>query len=166
MNPNNPVSKKPKISIITVCYNSELTIADTILSINSQDYPNIEHVIIDGLSRDNTLEIIDQYKTNKQIIYSEKDSGIYDAMNKGINRSTGDIVGFLNADDKLSDSTVISTIAENFINTNTDAVYGDLIYFKNPDQTDQSDKIIRYFKSRTFKTGLFARGWRPQPVTI
>ena len=91
-----------KISIISVCYNSSKTILDTIRSVNSQSYPNIEHVFIDGLSSDNTLEIVRSNSKKKNVIISEKDSGLYDAINKGILNATGDVIGLLHSDDILS----------------------------------------------------------------
>ena len=102
-----------KISIITVCFNSENTIFDTLESVQSQNYENIEHIIVDGKSTDNTLNIIKKFKHVSKII-SEKDNGIYDAMNKGIKISNGDIIGFLNSDDTFFDEYSLNTIIQPF----------------------------------------------------
>ena len=146
-----------KISIITCTYNSALTIADTIISVNNQSYENIEHIIIDGLSTDDTLKIIDLNKSNKQIVISEKDKGIYDAMNKGIQYSTGDIIGILNSDDFFSSTTIIEEIATIFIQKKIDALYGD-IHFVNPKDIN---KCVRYYSSKIFKPSLFRFGFMP-----
>ena len=103
-----------KVSIITCTYNSAATIADTIRSVNAQTYPNIEHIIVDGLSKDNTLEIVKQYAGERQIIKSEKDNGIYDAFNKGIRMATGDIIGVLNSDDFFTSDNIIEQVVNAF----------------------------------------------------
>ena len=101
---------KPKISIITVCYNSAKTIEDTIQSVVNQTYDNIEYIVIDGVSTDNTLEIINKYKNQITTIICEKDKGIYDAINKGIDLATGDIIANLNSDDFYIDNNVIADV--------------------------------------------------------
>ena len=121
-----------KVSIITVTYNSAETIADTIESVLKQSYKNIEYWIIDGMSKDNTLEIIESYKEKfKGRLHwiSEKDKGIYDAMNKGIDRCSGDVVGILNSDDFFTDSMVIEKMVEAF-DDDVDALYGDVHFVK------------------------------------
>jgi glycosyltransferase involved in cell wall biosynthesis len=117
-----------KVSIITVCYNSATTIESTIQSVLSQDHPAIEYIIIDGKSTDTTLSIVDKYKSGIATLLSEKDNGIYDALNKGISLATGDIVAILHADDFYGTSTVISDVVRLFENNNCDCVYGDLQY--------------------------------------
>ena len=104
------------ISVITVCYNSENTIEQTIQSVISQKYSEIEYIIVDGGSSDNTLSIIEKYKSKIDFLISEKDNGIYDAINKGINYSSGEIVGFLHADDIFKNSNVLNNIHDNFSN--------------------------------------------------
>ena len=146
-----------KISIITATYNSAETIKDTLISVNNQDYPNIEHIIIDGKSKDNTLDIVREYGKRVTIIVSEPDKGIYDAMNKGIRAATGDIVGILNSDDFFTSDDIISTVALTFNNNNIDALYGD-IHFVNPDNLD---KTVRYYSSKIFKPSLFRFGFMP-----
>lgn len=150
-----------KISIITVCYNSATTIQDTIDSIASQTYPKIEHVIVDGASRDNTMEIVRAARSVNKYI-SEPDRGIYDAMNKGIALATGDIVGFLNADDFYADQTVLAQVVEALSDPKVDACYADLVYV---DQHN-TEKIVRYWKSRAYVSGLFKRGWMPAHPTF
>lgn len=150
-----------KISIITVSYNSAATIKDTIDSVASQSYPDVEHIIIDGASRDGTMEIVKNAPSVTRII-SEPDRGIYDAMNKGLKLATGDVVGLLNADDFYADNTVLSQVAEVFKDPDVQACYADLVYV---DQHDTS-RIIRYWKSCDFEPGLFKRGWMPAHPTF
>lgn len=116
-----------KISIITVCFNSEKTIEDTINSVLSQDYTDFEYLIIDGKSKDHTLELINKYNDSRIKVISEKDKGLYDAMNKGIKLATGDVIGIINSDDVLYDNHVFSTVIENF-DDNTDIVYANVLY--------------------------------------
>ena len=144
------------ISVITVCYNSENTIEQTIQSVINQKYSKIEYIIVDGGSSDNTLSIIEKYKSKIDFLISEKDNGIYDAINKGINYSSGDIVGFLHADDIFKNSNVISRIRESF-SDEIDLIYGDIEYVN---QNDVS-KVIRKWKSKKFKPGSFRWGWMP-----
>lgn len=136
-----------KVSIITCTYNSATTISDTIRSVNNQTYQNIEHIIVDGVSKDNTLEVVSNLSTERQQIISERDSGIYDAFNKGIRAATGDIVGVLNSDDFFTDNNVITNIVKEFNKSNIDAVYGD-IHFVNPNNLN---KPVRYYSSASFK---------------
>lgn len=119
-----------KVSIVTVCYNSATTIERTIKSVAGQDYREIEYIIIDGGSTDGTLDIIDRYKDNISVLVSETDGGIYYAMNKGIARATGDIIGFINSDDWYADG-AIAAIAEVFFKTNADIVYGKYVVVEN-----------------------------------
>jgi glycosyltransferase involved in cell wall biosynthesis len=150
-----------KISIITVSFNSVITIRDTIESIISQDYNNIEYIIIDAGSNDGTLDIIKEYKEHISYFISEADNGIYDGMNKGIAAATGDIVGILNSDDFFPNSLVISNVASTFEKQSCDAVYGDLVYVKFFD----IDKIIRYWQSGEFSVKKIKNGWMlPHPT--
>jgi glycosyltransferase involved in cell wall biosynthesis len=150
-----------KISIITVCYNSASTLEKTIKSVLLQKYPHIEYIIIDGSSTDNTSKVLNSYKNKIDVILSEADKGIYHAMNKGIVRANGDIIGFLNADDIFADENVISLIANTFIDKKVDSVYGDLTYFK-----DTPKNIKRYWRASPFKSGLFSKGWNPPHPTF
>ncbi|MFI4937112.1 MAG: glycosyltransferase family 2 protein [Candidatus Berkiellales bacterium] len=150
------------LSIVTVCYNSARTIEETLSSVLSQDYPHVQYIVVDGASTDGTLEVLKRYEDRIHTIISEPDEGIYHAMNKGISRATGDVVGLLNADDLYAHPRVISAIAEAFHNSEIDACYGDLVYFKENDP----NKIHRYWRSNAFIPGSFAKGWSPAHPTF
>lgn len=150
-----------KVSIITVSYNSEKTIEDTIKSVLSQDYPNIEYLIIDGASKDSTLQIVEKYQDEIAQVISDKDKGIYDAMNKGIALASGDIIGILNSDDFYADSTVISSIVAQFTPT-IQAVYADLVYV----DANDTNRITRLWKSGNYHQGDFKKGWMPPHPTF
>jgi glycosyltransferase involved in cell wall biosynthesis len=151
-----------KISIITVAYNAQKSIEDTIQSVIGQTYKNIEYIIIDGNSTDNTLNICNSYKDNIHTIVSEKDKGIYDAMNKGVALATGDIIGVLNADDFYIDSNVIRKVAERFNSEQCDGVYADLVYVDG----DDTSKITRTWTSGEYKNNSFLKGWMPPHPTF
>jgi glycosyltransferase involved in cell wall biosynthesis len=151
-----------KISIITVCLNSEGTIRDTIDSVISQDYSPIEYIIIDGDSTDATLDVVREFGNDVSLIISEPDGGIYDAMNRGIKLASGDIIGFLNSDDFYSSSSSLTQVMEVFRNTSTMSCYGDLCYVDKQD----TSKINRYWKSSQFIPGNFSRGWCPPHPTF
>ena len=151
-----------RISVITVCYNSSKTIGDTLRSVREQTYKNIEHIIVDGGSKDNTLEVVAVEGVHVAKIVSEKDDGIYDAMNKGLALATGDVIGILNSDDVFADSSVISTVALTMQNERIDACYGDLVYVA----ADDIGKVVRYWKSQAYRTGLFDHGWVPAHPTF
>jgi len=151
-----------KVSIITICYNSDATIEDTIKSVVSQDYPHIEYIIIDGASKDDTLRIIDKYKNSVSTLISESDKGIYDAMNKGVLASTGELVGILNSDDFYADSTVISEVVNQIKKAGTQALYADLVYVNR----ENPEKVTRKWISGTYKKGLFKKGWMPPHPTF
>lgn len=153
---------KPKVSIITVCYNSERTIEDTLQSVINQSYLNIEYIVIDGVSTDNTLSIINKYKDKITTIVSEKDNGIYDAINKGIHLATGDIIANLNSDDFYIDNNVIADVVATFEKEKTDTLYADLYYV----DAVNTNKIVRYWKSKQYKEGLFLKGWMPPHPTF
>lgn len=152
----------PKISIITVCYNSGNTIGDTLQSVINQSYPNIEYIVIDGVSTDNTLSIINKYKDKIAKIVSEKDNGIYDAINKGIHLATGDIIANINSDDFYIDNNVIADVVATFEKEKTNTLYADLYYVDAVD----TNKIVRYWKSKQYKEGLFLKGWMPPHPTF
>ena len=143
-----------KISIITTAYNSAKTIEETIKSVLSQNYQDYEHIIVDGASKDNTMEIVKKYEKeyNGKLKYiSEKDDGIYDAMNKGIKMATGDIIGLLNSDDKYADSDVLKIIEETIRQNNCDGIHGNLLYMDSATMTKPQRKWIT--KSTNIKTG-------------
>jgi glycosyltransferase involved in cell wall biosynthesis len=149
-----------KITLITVTYNSIKTIRHTIESVLNQTYPNIEYIIIDGKSTDNTLDIIKEYEPKfdgRMKWISEPDEGIYDAMNKGIRMATGDLVGILNSDDFYSHNNVISDVINHFHNTICEVVYGDIVYINSID----TNKIVRYWKAGEYRENLFKWGWMP-----
>lgn len=137
-----------KVSIITVCLNCENVLEDTIKSVLNQTYKNIQYVIVDGESKDNTLDIIKKYKKYNNFIkyISEKDNGIYYAMNKGINISDGDIIFFLNAGDKFCDSNVVGNVVKQFKDGGYDLVYGNIVnVFKGRHIIKKYDKVNKYF---------------------
>ncbi|WP_339060531.1 glycosyltransferase family 2 protein [Tepidibacillus marianensis] len=156
-----------KVSIITVSYNSSKTIKDTIESVFSQTYNNIEYILIDGKSKDTTIEIIKSYEKDfeeKGIQFrwiSEKDNGIYDAINKGINMATGDVIGILNSDDYFNDNNVVKDIAEVFKGENIDCIYGNLKYID-----PVSKRVTRKWISKQFEFGLFEKSWTPAHPTF
>jgi glycosyltransferase len=151
-----------KVSIITVCFNSSKTIEDTIKSVLSQSYTDIEYIIIDGLSTDNTLEIVNKYKDQITTIVSEKDNGLYDAINKGIELATGDIIANINSDDFYIDNNVITDVVTKFYQEKTDLLYSDLYYVEEED----TNKVTRFWKSGIYKKGLFYKGWMPPHPTF
>lgn len=150
-----------KVSIITATYNSSNTIADTLDSIKNQSYSNIEHIIIDGASIDDTIEII-KNQAPYCTIHSEKDQGIYDAMNKGIAIAKGDIIGILNSDDFYASNDIIEKVVQLFEKENCDAVYGDLIYVDGADLT----KVKRHWKAGPYQKNHFLYGWMPPHPTF
>lgn len=150
-----------KISIITATYNSANTVRDTLTSIASQQYPNIEHIIVDGLSKDNTLDIVKEFPHVAKVI-SEKDKGIYDAMNKGIQLATGDVIGILNSDDFYNGQQVLNKVAASFEDPSVEATYADLQYVKQ----DNTNVVIRTWKSGLFQKRSFYYGWMPPHPTF
>ena len=150
-----------KITIITVSFNSEATIKQTIDSVLAQDYPNVEYIVVDGASKDGTVDILKSYGDRIKYI-SEKDKGMYDALNKGIALASGDVIGILNADDMLASSTIISTIFTKFKVTGADGVYGNLNYI----DADHPQKIIRNWVSKQHQIDDFNKGWMPAHPTL
>lgn len=152
-----------KISLITVCYQAADTILDTIASVKAQKDCVLEYIVIDGGSKDNTLNLLQPHRDVIDVLISAPDQGIYDAMNKGIRLATGDVIGFLNADDQFTHERVLHNITQAFLSQPCDVVYADLIYCK---KVHAHEKIVRYFKSRSFQPGLFAKGWCPPHPTF
>ena len=153
-----------KFSIITAVYNREKTIAQSIKSVKSQNYPKdfLEHIIIDGLSSDGTLDIVKNTISENSIIISELDNGINDALNKGLKLATGDIVGLMHSDDFFADDYVLSDIKNAFQDPFVDIVYGDLDYVSFND----SSKVVRSWKSKPFNIEYLSNGWMPPHPTI
>ena len=155
------MNKNPKISIITVAFNSVKTIQDTIESILLQDYKNIEYIIIDAGSSDGTVEIIKSFGDKITYFISESDNGIYDGMNKGIKAASGDLIGILNSDDFYPNNFILSNVAKTFVNNQCDAIYGDLVYVNEFDKT----KIVRYWQAGDYSALKLKRGWMlPHPT--
>lgn len=149
-----------KITIVTATYNSSTTLRDTIESVLSQTYLDYEHIVVDGKSKDATLDIVREYELRYQgkLRYiSEPDKGIYDAMNKGIRMATGDVVGLLNSDDFYTSNDVLEHVARALSDPNVDAVYGDIHYVNDDDLTH----CVRYYSSRVFRRGLMRMGFMP-----
>jgi glycosyltransferase involved in cell wall biosynthesis len=146
-----------KVSIITVCFNSASTLKYTIDSVLNQTYNNIEYIIVDGRSTDSTIEIISDYGDRISRILSEPDSGIYNAMNKGIKLASGEIVGILNSDDFFLNESVVQCVVNEFANSDIDAVYGD-IQFVRPENIQ---RIVRYYSSQRFNPNRFKYGFMP-----
>lgn len=151
-----------KVSIITATFNSESSIGSALESIAAQTYQNIELLVIDGASKDATISTVKKLYTRPVKIISEKDDGIYDALNKGIGAATGDIIGFVHSDDFLAIPNVITQIAQIFRKEGVDGVYGDLQYVNKED----TSKIIRYWKSQKFTPSLLKKGWMPAHPTL
>lgn len=151
-----------KFSIITVVYNRRAYIAHCIESVLMQDYPHVEYIIVDGGSTDGTLEVVRAYGTKIARVISEKDEGIYDALNKGIALATGEVIGILNSDDFYVTKDVLSSVAKRFEETGADAVWGDLEYV----EPEKPESVVRRWKSSPFKRGSFAWGWMPPHPTF
>ena len=151
-----------KITIITTSYNSEKTIEDTILSVLSQDYEDFEHIVVDGNSKDNTMGIVKKYEKEyrgRLKYISEPDKGIYDALNKGIQMSTGDVIGFLNSDDKYAKKDVLSIVSNGFNDNSVDGVYANLYYM-------DSETMTKIYRKWISGTGKVSRGWIPAHPTL
>ena len=151
-----------KVSIITVCFNSEETIAQTIKSVHDQSWGAIEHIIVDGGSSDKTIDLIHSTSNRVYKIISESDFGIYDAMNKGLKLATGEIVGFLNSDDYFSDARVLQKIVENIVKTGSDGCYGDVAYFSK----NSSASVIRTWRAGAGNLQSMCLGWMPPHPTF
>ena len=152
-----------KISVITVTYNCGHVLNSCLNSVETQSYDSVEHIVIDGASNDGTLDVLQAHRPQLAMLVSEPDAGIYDAMNKGIALTSGDIIGFLNSDDFYAHEKVLETVAQCFAEDPTlDACYADLIYV---DQLDTS-RSVRYWQSNSFVSGSFSRGWCPPHPTF
>lgn len=151
-----------KLSIVTVCFNSVRTLGDTIASVAAQEYPYVEHIVVDGASTDGTLDVIERYRGKLAKVVSEPDRGIYDAMNKGISLASGDVIGFLNSDDSYQHTHVLEKVADVMMNEEVDACYADLVYV----DPIEPARVVRYWKSSSFEAGLFSTGWVPPHPTF
>ncbi len=153
-----------KLSIITVTYNSVSTLEKCMQSVLEQDYPELEYVLVDGGSRDDTVSLLKNMHARYNNIKwrSEPDKGIYDALNKGVAMATGDIIGFVHSDDFLANRSIISAVMERFENEDVDGVYGDLLYVDK----EKTDKVIRFWKSCEFHPRFLDQGWMPAHPTL
>lgn len=149
-----------KISLITICFNSALTIEDTFKSVLGQTYFDIEYIVVDGLSKDNTVEIIQKYEglfQGRLKWISEKDKGLYDAMNKGIQMASGEVIGILNSDDFFYDGDVVKKVSTAFLDPSVDATIGDIVFIKDQDHS----KVIRKYGAKKWRPSKFAWGYMP-----
>ncbi len=150
-----------KITVITVNFNSAATLEQTILSVLSQDYKHVEYIVVDGGSKDGSVQILEKYAHRLRYI-SEKDNGIYDALNKGLAMATGDIIGCIGADDFYPSTTVLKNVAAAFETEKTDAIYGDKQYVNAND----TEKIVRYWRSGSYKKTNWLYGWMPPHLSF
>lgn len=146
-----------KISVITICFNSAATIVDTVESVLGQTHPEVEYLLVDGASKDATLDKLAPYRERLAGLLSEPDQGIYDAMNKGLRLATGDVVAILNSDDLYAHPEVLSKVASVFATTGADCVYGDLNYVSATDL----QQVVRNWRSGAYQRGQFRQGWHP-----
>ncbi len=151
-----------KISVITAVFNNRKTISNSIESSLSQVGVNVELIVIDGGSIDGTLDVLYGYSDRLSVLVSEPDNGIYDALNKGIQQATGEVIGFLHSDDIFENSSVLGKIAAAFQDPSVDAVYGDLVYVRHQDIS----QVIRYWKSGPYDEANLALGWMPPHPTF
>jgi len=146
-----------KFSIVTVCYNSVQTIEDTLRSVAAQTWPEVEHILVDGGSNDGTLAIVERYRESLSKVISEPDHGIYDAMNKGVHAATGDVIGFLNADDFYAHANVLGDVARLMTREHLDALFGDVEFFR----PENPAVAVRRYSSSRFRPSRIAWGWMP-----
>jgi len=151
-----------KVSVITVSYNNRETLEETITSVSTQSYEELEYIIVDGDSTDGTKNLIKKYEDQLSMWISEPDEGMYDAMNKGLAMATGDLVGFLHADDFYASPDVIEQVVETLLQETADACYADLKYVHK----SNSAKVIRTWKSGKYEPGYFFNGWMPPHPTL
>jgi glycosyltransferase len=151
-----------KISIVTPTYNSQETIVHTLASLKRQNYRNLQHILIDGGSTDNTFELARKYALQESICISEPDTGVYSALNKGIGLADGDIIGFLHSDDVFASNDILFTMADKFTDKKCEVVYGDLEYVHEKEVT----KVVRKWRTREFKKNWFRFGWMPPHPSV
>lgn len=151
-----------KISIVTSVLNRANTVLDTVSSIQRQSYPLIEHIVQDGGSTDGTLELLSRFRSSNMHFESGRDSGIYDGINRGIYRSTGDVVGLLHSDDVFAHDDVLANVAQAFLDPNVSGLYGDLVYVS----ADDLGRVLRFWKSGPYDVARFRRGWMPPHPTV
>lgn len=151
-----------QISVITAVFNRAATLAGALASVHAQTWPNVEHIVVDGGSTDGSLDILQAHRARIARLVSEPDEGLYDALNKGIRMATGDVVGFMHADDEYASPRVLAQVAAAFEDPAIDAVYGDLVYVKKND----TSRVVRYWQAGPYSRDLLARGWMPPHPTF
>ena len=151
-----------KISVITAVRNRVATVGEALDSVHSQSWPDVEHVVIDGVSTDGTLELLETRRSEIAVLLSERDSGIYDALNKGLKLAKGDVIGLMHSDDVYADEHVLADIAAVFADPEIDAVYGDLDYVAQND----TSRVIRRWRSGEYSRVRLADGWMPPHPTL
>lgn len=151
-----------KISVVTTTWCCAETVGDCLESVERQSYPDREHLVIDAASRDGTLDVLQAHRQRLAVLVSEPDRGIYDGLNKGIDRASGEVVGFLNADDVFADPDVLARVAAAFSDSGVDAVYGDLVYVAREDTL----RVIRYWRSGEYRRSRLRWGWAPPHPTL
>lgn len=151
-----------QISVVTAVYNRVATLGETLRSVHGQTWGNVEHIVIDGGSTDGGLDVLAQHKSGIAKMISEPDRGLYDALNKGIGQASGDIVGFMHADDQFASPLALARIAAAFSDPSVSAVYGDLAYVKETDAT----RVIRYWRAGSYRRDQLTQGWMPPHPTF
>jgi glycosyltransferase len=151
-----------RISVVTTCRNAAATLPAALESVRAQRGVEVEHVVVDGKSTDNTLEVVAAHGAHVATLISEPDSGIYDGLNKGVRAATGDVIGFVHADDALAHPDVLARVAKLFEDPAVDAVYGDLVYVDR----ERPDKVLRYWKAGTYSRLRLLKGWMPPHPTL
>lgn len=151
-----------KVSIITVVYNRVGSIERAVHSVQSQDYPDIEHIVVDGGSTDGTLQKLKTCLGRDAVLVSEPDRGMYDAINKGLRLATGDVIGLLHSDDYFESNRILSDVVAKFLDSSIDAVYGDAAFFSS----EAPDRIVRRYSSAKFKPSRLGWGWMPAHTTL
>jgi len=147
---------------MTAVYNRADTIAQAVQSVQAQSWHNVEHVVIDGASTDGTLQAVQASMNARTVLVSEPDNGIYDALNKGLARATGDVIGLMHSDDFYADNDVLQSVAAAFANPTVNAVYGDLDYVAKSD----TSHIIRRWRSGEYSPSKLSHGWMPPHPTL
>jgi glycosyltransferase involved in cell wall biosynthesis len=150
------------ISVITAVFNRAATLGESLRSVHSQRWPEIEHIVIDGGSTDGSLAILDQHKSRIAKIVSEPDGGLYDALNKGIRQASGDVIGFMHADDEFATPHALARVAQAFEDPDVGAVYGDLVYVKKNDVS----RVVRYWRAGQYQRTQLTQGWMPPHPTF
>jgi len=150
------------VSIVTAAFNRVTTIGQALASVREQTWPNVEHIVIDGGSTDGTLEVLAQHKAGISQIVSEPDKGVYDALNKGIARASGDVIGFMHSDDTFENNQSLALVAAAFEDPAVDAVYGDLVYVSK----DNASRVVRYWQAGHYNRERLAQGWMPPHPTF